>query len=205
MVEFRRRTMAKMEVSHWWDNGKHQIGFGRGGLGYVVINREDFTELDRVLHTGMAAGTYCDIVNGELTDGECDGPTVRVGADGRAHFKVGRIGAAAIHVGTRVRAPSGSVTFECRNGSTVMGQSVYVVGSSARVGAWHVGRAVRLWPTAYPTWRRTVTLRRGQRVQWKCIKRSERDAANAHLLQWQSGANNELVVRRNGTLAVGSF
>lgn len=218
MVEFRGKTSGKFFVSHWWDNGNHQIGFGRGGLGYVMINREDFATIDKVVDTGMRQGTYCDIVNGEVKDGLCDGATISVGADGKAHFKVGAIGAAAIHVGSLVRGGGGGngggdgsqsddveVSFECRNGQTVTGQGVYVVGSSVEVGVWEVGRAVQLSAAAYPTWRGTISMTRGQRVEWKCIKRSEAKADNEQMEQWQGGANNVLVASDDGQLAVASF
>jgi alpha-amylase len=39
MAGFRAATQTAQTVDHWWDNGGNQIAFGRGGLGFVVINR----------------------------------------------------------------------------------------------------------------------------------------------------------------------
>jgi len=104
MVEFRNATQSEFVLSNWWDNGNNQIAFGRGDLGFVVINREDNSPLQQNLQTGMPAGEYCDIVNGEFdrSSNACSGPTIIVGTDGRANFSVERYNASAIHVGTKM-------------------------------------------------------------------------------------------------------
>jgi len=67
-----------------------------------------------------------------------------------------------------------SKTFSCANGTTTSGQSVYVVGSAPQLGAWSVASAVKLSPTAYPTWTGTISnLPPSTTVEWKCIKRQE--------------------------------
>lgn len=284
MVEFRNVTSSRFELSNWWDNGNNQIAFGRGDLGFVVINREDGAQLNRNLQTGLAAGQYCDIVNGEFdkTSATCNGPIINVSGDGTANFNVSSIGASAIHVGAKVgdidtggaiwanayfrgtpngwgttamsfsdglwrttqvftganprfkvsrfqnwseaypnqdftlnepgtyditfndatqnitatkQADNGNgsgvqVSFECANGITQPGQSVYAVGSTASLGNWDPANAVKLDPVAYPTWRKTLTLDAGLSIEWKCIKRSENNPSQN--LQWQGGANNSL-------------
>lgn len=109
MVEFRNVTSSRFELSNWWDNGNNQVAFGRGDLGFVAINREDNASLNQSLQTGMAAGTYCDIINGNFdkSDASCDGPTITVNADGTANFNVSSINAAAIHVGAIVGEDNG--------------------------------------------------------------------------------------------------
>jgi alpha-amylase len=57
MVAFRNNTLSDWHVDNWWSNGKNQIAFSRGDKGFVVINNEDNTALDRNFQTGMAAGT----------------------------------------------------------------------------------------------------------------------------------------------------
>ncbi|WP_225412589.1 carbohydrate-binding module family 20 domain-containing protein [Stigmatella hybrida] len=90
-----------------------------------------------------------------------------------------------------------AVTFTCNNGTTVAGQSVYVVGSLSALGTWAPASAIKLTPTSYPTWAGTVTLPASTAVQWKCLKRNEADATQG--LQWQGGANNALTTPATGT------
>lgn len=103
MVEFRNVTASDFYVSNWWDNNGDQIAFGRGDKGFVVINKEDYA-LNQTLQTGMAAGTYCNVIDGALTaDGSgCTGSTVTVSANGEATFSVDPWHAVAIHVGAKV-------------------------------------------------------------------------------------------------------
>ncbi|HEX4814053.1 MAG TPA: carbohydrate-binding module family 20 domain-containing protein, partial [Nonomuraea sp.] len=86
------------------------------------------------------------------------------------------------------QAPA-AMTFRCDGGDTRPGQAVYAVGSVPRLGAWSVAGAVRLAPTAYPTWTGTIAgLPPNTRVEWKCVKRQESgypDTAD----QWQPGPN----------------
>ncbi len=299
MVEFRNTTRSRFELSNWWDNGSNQIAFGRGDLGFVVINRQDGVTLNQTLQTGMAAGEYCDIINGEFNSdtGVCDGPTINVNTDGTARFDVRSINASAIHVGARVGESDGGgddnggpvgdqvwanayfrgtpnswstsgmtfsdglwrttqtfsganprfkisrfrnwseaypaqdflvsgsgtyditfndrtqaikvsrrsdndsggtvqVNFECTNGFTQLGQSVYVVGSNAELGNWAPTQAIKLDPVAYPTWRGRLELNAGQNLEWKCIKRSENNPSQG--IEWQSGSNNQVITDADG-------
>lgn len=81
------------------------------------------------------------------------------------------------------------VTFKVENATTTFGTNVYVVGDAAELGAWDAARAVKLAPTAYPTWSGQVTLPRGKTLALKFIKRD--DAGNT---TWESGANRTFVV-----------
>jgi alpha-amylase len=295
MVEFRNVTRSRFELSNWWDNGNNQIAFGRGDLGFVAINREDGASLNQSLQTGMAAGTYCDIINGNFdkSAGSCDGPTISVNANGIANFNVSSISASAIHVGAKIgdvdpgggnnalwanayfrgtanswstssmtfsdglwrttqtfgssnprfkitrfqnwseaypnqdfqisesgvyditfndstqaitatkQAGGGgnsgggntgstvSIVLQCGNGSTQFGQSVYAVGNISELGSWSPANAIKLDPTTYPTWSKSIELDTNQSVEWKCVKRSESNPTQN--VQWQGGANNSFV------------
>lgn len=100
-----------------------------------------------------------------------------------------------------------SVSFTCTNGTTAAGQSVYAVGSAPQLGEWSVASAVKLSPTAYPTWTGTVTgLPPNTPVEWKCVKRQETnfpDTADA----WQPGANSTFTTPASGsgTTTTGGF
>lgn len=94
--------------------------------------------------------------------------------------------------------PGGSVAanFLFDNGNTVWGESVYVVGSVARLGAWEPAKGVKLDPTAYPSWTGTVdNLPANAQIEWKCVKRPE----NATQPVVQPGPNNLLVTGASGT------
>lgn len=92
-----------------------------------------------------------------------------------------------------------SVTFSCANGTTTTGQSVYAVGSSPQLGNWSVASAVKLSPSAYPTWTGTITnVPPSTTVEWKCVKRQEAnfpDTADA----WQPGANSSVTTPATGS------
>jgi alpha-amylase len=107
MVAFRNATVGNWFVSDWWDNGNDQIAFGRGDLGFVVINQEGHA-LTRSFHTSLPAGRYCDILSGDFTPGTggaastCSGTVVAVDASGNAGITVPALGAAAIHAAALV-------------------------------------------------------------------------------------------------------
>lgn len=89
------------ELNNWWDNGNGQIAFGRGEAGFLVINREG-SELSQDFQTSLPAGTYCDVMSGDLADGQCTGGTVRVGEDGKFHAAVPANSGVAVHVGAKL-------------------------------------------------------------------------------------------------------
>ncbi len=204
MVRFRAATEGA-GVSRWWDNGNNQVAFARTGKGFVVINREGGA-LSRTFATGLPAGTYCDVINGEAANGACTGRSITVDSSGNATFSVPAMTAAALHVGalgagggTTPPPSTGNVTvnFTCTNGTTYMGQSVYAVGSHASLGSWAPASAVKLNPTSYPTWTGSLSLPANTSLEWKCLKREEANPANG--VQWQSGANTAYKTPASGT------
>jgi alpha-amylase len=96
MVAFRNATAGVPSVTDWWDDGSNQIAFGRGDLGFVVINRET-TPLARTFQTQLRGGAYCDVVGGGVVAGTCSGATVAVDPSGAAAITVPANGAVAIH------------------------------------------------------------------------------------------------------------
>jgi alpha-amylase len=62
MVGF-RRVVAGTDLNHWWDDGANAIAFSRGDKGFVAING-GATTLTGPVATGMAAGTYLDLLTG---------------------------------------------------------------------------------------------------------------------------------------------
>ena len=96
--EHRLPTIANMVVFHnlvdgtavtnWQDNGSNLIGFGRGSKGFVVINNESSSQT-KSFTTGLAAGTYCNIL---AADSLCSGSTVTVDSSGKANIRRGHPG-----------------------------------------------------------------------------------------------------------------
>lgn len=194
MVAFRNVTDGS-GVSHWWDNGNNQIAFSRGNKGFVAINREGGT-LARTFSTGLPDGNYRNVAG----DGSCI--TVQ---GGQVSLSVAPMEAAALHVGAACDGNDGSdegnngngsdaeqasVAFQCSNGTTDWGQSVYVTGNHATLGNWSPANALKLDPGNYPTWSGSFDMPANTQVEWKCIKRSESNP-DAQLV-WQSGANNQV-------------
>ena len=210
MVAFRNHTVSAWSVDNRWDNGANAIAFSRGDKGLVVINNEDFP-VNQTLYTGMAPGTYCDVIKGDFSGGACQGPTISVDGSRRAHFVVPRRFAAAIHVGAKVGGPDPvsdadtvNVDVTCEQGHTYWGQCVYVVGNNAALGNWAPAAGVKLDPTAYPNWTGTILLPSSTNVEWKCVKREEADPTVG--VQWEPGTNNVLTTPASGTAStVGAF
>uniref|UniRef100_A0A3Q2D1L5 alpha-amylase n=1 Tax=Cyprinodon variegatus TaxID=28743 RepID=A0A3Q2D1L5_CYPVA len=86
MVIFRNVVKQQPQIS-WWDNQSNQVAFGRGDLGFIVFNNDDW-DLDVTLNTGMSGGTYCDVISGQKDGNKCTGKQIIVSKDGNAHFKI---------------------------------------------------------------------------------------------------------------------
>lgn len=202
MVAFRAATMANGSVTDWWDNGNNQIAFGRGNLGFVVINKESST-LTRSFHTSLPAGSYCDIISGDFTGsptgGTCTGTVVNVDSSGNATITVGSFGAAAIHINARTSGSTGTVAVTFNEAAdTVFGQNIYVVGNLPELKSWNTATAVPLtWLNGNGTrgnWRATVALPASRAVEYKYIKKD-----GAGTVTWESGANRTLTTGAAGT------
>src|SRR5690606_2078164 len=95
-----------------------------------------------------------------------------------------------------------AVNFTCENGSTYVGQSVYVVGNNAAIGGWSAVNAVKLNSISYPTWTGTIQLPANTTIEWKCLKREENNPAAS--VEWEAGGNNS-VNTGSGANTTGGF
>lgn len=84
MVGF-RRAVAGSDVNRWWSGAPDAIAFSRGDRGFVAINRQA-GDVSATIPTGLAAGTYCEVLGGGKAGGACAGASVTVGADGRVQL-----------------------------------------------------------------------------------------------------------------------
>ncbi|XP_049801843.1 alpha-amylase 2-like [Schistocerca nitens] len=104
MVGF-RNVVGSGAVANWWDNGNYQIAFSRGNFGFVAFNNEASSDLKRTLQTGLPAGTYCDVISGDVSGSSCTGKTITVNSDGTAYISIAYSeddGVVAIHIGAKV-------------------------------------------------------------------------------------------------------
>ena len=130
MVAFRNNTLSAWHVDNWWDNGNNQIAFSRGDKGFVVINKEGYP-LEQSFKTGLPAGKYINIIEGDVVSGACTGPVIVVNGDGTANIKVAPMSAAAIHVGSKVNLNCGEDlkhTIIFIKGQTNPGQDMFIRG-----------------------------------------------------------------------------
>jgi len=89
-------------VSTWYDDGVNLIAFSRGQKGWIAINHEASAQT-RTFATGLARGTYCDVIHGTDAHGSCSGPTVTVDGRGHATVTVPAQDSVAIDAGELVR------------------------------------------------------------------------------------------------------
>jgi alpha-amylase len=183
VCEHRRRSTANMVglrnvaagagVTNWWSGGS-AIGFGRGSAAYVAFNRGG-GGLTRTFQTSLPAGTYCDVMSGDVTGGSCTGTAYTVDAGGRVTATVPANGALALHVNARVAGGSGCGTATvslAAQVTTVWGENVFIVGDAAALGGWNPANAVPLSSATYPVWRATVSLPGNTAVKYKYIKKN---------------------------------
>ncbi|XP_071851934.1 alpha-amylase B-like [Apostichopus japonicus] len=103
MVEF-RNTCEGQAVNNWWDNGSNQIAFSRGSKGFIAINGDSY-DMNASIYTGMASGTYCDVISGEKSGSSCTGNYITVNSSGYASIYIDDANNSpivAIHANSRV-------------------------------------------------------------------------------------------------------
>lgn len=62
LVNFRNKSDKNFFVSNWWTNGRDQLAFSRGNLGFVLINNSD-QSLNQTFQTGLSSGYYCNLID----------------------------------------------------------------------------------------------------------------------------------------------
>jgi alpha-glucosidase len=130
--------------------------------------------------------------------------TSRCFVDAGKNLIVARIPARPVSQGAKLVfalepvARTSSVHFVCADGTTQPGESIFVVGSDPKLGAWDPQKGVPMVAVRYPRWSTVVAdLPANASIDWKCVKRS--DAAVA----WASA--QQTVATGNGGYAGTSF
>jgi alpha-amylase len=88
-------------VANWFDDSVNLIAFSRSDRGWIALNNKPTTQ-SRSYATGLRAGTYCDIIHGELQHGVCSGPTYTVDGGGNATLSVPANDAVAFTAADRI-------------------------------------------------------------------------------------------------------
>lgn len=183
-------------VSNWASVGSDLISFSRGHKAWVAINNGGSAQT-RTFHTDLPAGSYCDVIHGDLTasTGECSGASITVDADGDATVTVPAKDAVALYgTTTATPTPDPSPTSSPDPGTvaetfTVSGESgttpVYLVGSIAELGNWSTAAAIPM-TRAGTTWTTTVNLPQNTAIQYKYIQRT-----SSGTVTWEPGDNHK--------------
>lgn len=66
LINFRNKTDKNFYITNWWTNGKDQLSFSRGALGFVMINNSNNEIVARSFQTGLKEGLYCNIISQEF-------------------------------------------------------------------------------------------------------------------------------------------
>jgi alpha-amylase len=180
MVKFRAAASGQAQ-QNWQTGNNSQIAFSRGSVGFVAINNST-SAWTKTFYTGLSAGTYCNVITGELNAGgtACAGSSVVVDASGNTTLTIPADGgsavpAVAIYTGQKLPATTTtcSVTFTIANANTVVGQDLYVVGSTTKLGNWTPASGFKLTiqgSGANVPWSGTVALPASTATQYKYVK-----------------------------------
>ncbi|KQW43536.1 alpha-amylase Aml [Pelomonas sp. Root662] len=182
MVGFRSAAIGQAQQNWIVGNNGNQVAFSRGNVGFVALNNSG-SAWTRSFATGLAAGTYCNVINGtkNAAGTGCTADSVTVDASGNASFTVpansgSGTPAVAVYTGQKVNGGGGgscAVTFTIANANTTMGQNLRVVGNVGGLGAWAPGSGFALTiqgSGANVPWSGTVSLPAGTSVQYKYVK-----------------------------------
>ena len=207
MVAFRNYTQSgTSQISTWVPayNNYNEVAFGIGinGIdrGFVVANGENFG-FAQTFQTSMPAGTYCNVIDGQLNASGtgCTGTTITVDANGSFSAWVNAMSAIAIHGGQKVTAPAPiSVTFAVSSVPINTGEKVYLVGNRSELGNWNPcnGLLLSSMPSS-STWIGSVSLPASTPIEFKFVKW----AGTCQNAQWETFPNN----RKLTTPATGGY
>ncbi len=95
MIQFRDATAGQPMTDIF--KGGRILGFGRGEAGYIFANLDNDPYDKAPLQTSMPAGTYCDVISGNLVNGKCTGLEIQVSESGTIDTPIPAETAIAIH------------------------------------------------------------------------------------------------------------
>lgn len=184
-------AVGSADVANFQSPAGNVIGFGRGSTGFVAINNTGGAHT-ATYTTGLADGSYCDVLDGCAT-------TVTV-SGGRATITVPAKGAVAFHTGSTGEPAPGRVSVGYTvQAETVWGQNVYVVGNIPELGSWNPAAAVALTTGegTYPRWTGTASLPANTDVQYKFVIKQD-----GQPVIWETGENRTMRTQAAGAQPV---
>jgi len=189
-------AVAGQSVANWWSDGNNVISFSRGSAGFVAINNT-YAAVTRTFTTGLAAGTYCDVIHGSAAGTSCTGPLVTVDGSHNATITVPAQDAVALDLDSTASSSTGvAVTFN-EYATTSYGQNVFVVGDNALLGSWSPYASVAESSGGYPTWSTTVWLPKNTAIQYKYIKKNPDGTVT-----WEGSSNRTANTGSGSTLTL---
>ncbi|CEL52831.1 alpha-amylase [Rhizoctonia solani AG-1 IB] len=181
-------------INNWVSGTNQQIAFGRGSSGFVVINNAD-SAWTRSFTTPLIANTYCDIISGKASSGKCTGLSYTI-SGGSFTATVPARSAIALFNGAIVGTVSSTVSFRV-NANTTYGDNIFLVGSTAQLGAWTPNSSIALSSASYPIWSASVDMPAGTAFSYKYIRKTSGGA-----VAWESDPNRAAVAPSSGTLTL---
>ncbi len=100
-----RDYVGKAKRANWYTDEANVIAFSKGNRGWAAFNNGTAPKEIRV-QTGLAKGTYCDIIIGVKVGGSCAGATVSVNSTGFTTVTIPAKGAVAFKKNDRVSGQS---------------------------------------------------------------------------------------------------
>jgi len=200
MVGF-HNTVGSSDMTNWVSPSSQQIAFGRGALGFVVINNAD-SPWTAKFTTSLPSGTYCNAawVVAAFTGSTCTGSAFTIASDGSFSTVIPARHSIALHTGAKC------TTSSCKSGATIVsfdatvttvsGEYVYVLGNITQLGNWQwsAGSSVGLSADNYPVWAAAVTIPIGTPFEYKYIKEVN------GVITFESGANRIATASSSGTI-----
>jgi len=91
------KAVSGTKLQNWWSQGG-AIAFSRGNKGFFAMASN--SGLDTTIHTGLPAGSYCNVISGMPNSNGCSGDIVVVNSAGQARIQIknGNEPIFAIHV-----------------------------------------------------------------------------------------------------------
>ncbi|ELU36797.1 glycoside hydrolase family 13 protein [Rhizoctonia solani AG-1 IA] len=90
-------------LTNWAQGSNQQIAFGRGSVGFVAINNENW-EWTSTFQTSLPSGTYCDVASGKKEGNGCTGGSVTV-SNGSFTVTIPGRSAVGYHTGAKEQHP----------------------------------------------------------------------------------------------------
>ncbi|WP_217552652.1 carbohydrate-binding module family 20 domain-containing protein [Streptomyces sp. GbtcB6] len=186
MVAWHNAT-GSAAVSDWSTKSSSVIGFGRSGAGFFAVNNGS-SSATYTFATGMADGTYSDVIDGGATKVTVSGGNASItipAKDAVAFYNSSYTCTVGCDDGGSGGGSTSTVTATFNEyASTTTGTNVYVVGSIDALGSWDTSKAIQLSSSGYPIWSGAVNVPINTSFQFKYIKKD-----SSGNVTWESNAN----------------